>query len=70
MVAEYRQGDGSTLGYTNQYNDADEIPNSAQYSQTDNHTAFPVYLVEFFFSIVTVLAESVRGNTDAKVTIS
>lgn len=69
MVTKYGQGDGSTLGYTNQYNDADEIPNSAQYSQTDNHTAFPVYLVEFF-SIVTVLAESVRGNTDAKVTVS
>lgn len=56
MVAKNRQGDRSALGYKNQNNDADEIPNSSKYSQTDNHTAFPVYLVEFFFTIVIVLA--------------
>lgn len=56
MVAKYRQGDRSALGYKNQYNYADEIPDGAKYSQTDNYTAFPVYLVEFFVSIVIVLA--------------
>lgn len=70
MVVKYCQGDGFIFGYINQYNDVDEIFNSVQYFQIDNYIVFLVYFVEFFFIIVIVLVEFVRGNIDVKVIVN